>query len=235
MPKRHQQRPAKTSAGRNKPRKSTVITSGTYKKPETTRQQIIHHEDPGRLPQKEKIPPSRDPSEGLTHLADSQAMSEEGEKRSGSDSNASKHRKGARLYEDHTNQNMPRPQPTDTNFEQDLRPENQAGENHGLPEAAVERGMTAYDVKALHTKLADLTDDELRDIPIMPLGSRLEQGATYIDLQHLERGEFVASTPLVADEDHYYVPKKVMGYVLWNRLNQVSNPARLDETGTTNG
>lgn len=38
-----------------------------------------------------------------------------------------------------------------------------------------------------------------------------------------------------ADEDHYYVPKKVMGYVLWNRLNQVSNPVRLDEIETTNG
>ncbi|HKV59117.1 MAG TPA: hypothetical protein VJO32_12585 [Ktedonobacteraceae bacterium] len=28
-----------------------------------------------------------------------------------------------------------------------------------------------------------------------------------------------------------YVPKKATDYVLWNRLNQVSNPARLDESG----
>jgi hypothetical protein len=27
------------------------------------------------------------------------------------------------------------------------------------------------------------------------------------------------------------VAKKATGYVLWNRLNQVSNPARLDESG----
>jgi len=63
----------------------------------------------------------------------------------------------------------------------------------------------------------------------VPLGSRLEQGAKYIDLQHLEQGEFVATAGMVAEEDHYYVPKKATGYVLWNRLNQVTTPARLDE------
>jgi hypothetical protein len=32
-----------------------------------------------------------------------------------------------------------------------------------------------------------------------------------------------------------YVPKKDTNYVLWNRLNQVTNPARLDESETANG
>lgn len=36
---------------------------------------------------------------------------------------------------------------------------------------------------------------------------------------------------MVADEGHYYVPKKATDYVLWNRLNQISNPARLAESG----
>ena len=57
----------------------------------------------------------------------------------------------------------------------------------------------------------------------------MEQGAKYIDLQHLEQGEFVATAGMVAEEDHYYVPKKATNYVLWNRLNQVTIPARLDE------
>lgn len=57
----------------------------------------------------------------------------------------------------------------------------------------------------------------------------MEQGAKYIDLQHLEQGEFVATAGMVAEVDHYYVPKKATGYVLWNRLNQVTIPARLDE------
>ena len=86
-------------------------------------------------------------------------------------------------------------------------------------------------MKELHNKLADLTDDELKNISIVPVGSRLEQGATYLDLQHLEQDPFVATAGMIAEEDHYYVPKKATDYVLWNRLNQVSNPARLDEQG----
>ena len=39
MPKRHQQRPAKEIHGRNKADKSTVITTGTYKKKETYEEQ----------------------------------------------------------------------------------------------------------------------------------------------------------------------------------------------------
>jgi hypothetical protein len=84
-------------------------------------------------------------------------------------------------------------------------------------------------VKALHATLADLTDDELKQLPIVTIGSRLEQGAKYIDLQHMEQGEFVATAGIIAEEDHYFVPKKAADYVLWNRLNQVTIPARLDE------
>jgi hypothetical protein len=41
----------------------------------------------------------------------------------------------------------------------------------------------------------------------------------------------VAMANMTAEEGHYYVPKKDTDYLLWNRLNQVSNPARLDENG----
>ena len=58
----------------------------------------------------------------------------------------------------------------------------------------------------------------------------LVQGAKYIDLRHLEQGEFVATSDMVAGADNYYVPKKETDYVLWNRLNQIDLPARLDET-----
>lgn len=94
---------------------------------------------------------------------------------------------------------------------------------------------TADDIKSMHTVLADLTDDELKSIVIVPQGMRLKQGATYIDLKHLENGEFVAEANMVAGPDNAYVPKKETDYVLWNRLNQVSNPARLDESGPDNG
>jgi hypothetical protein len=233
MPKRHQQRIAKEQVGRNNPKKGTIITTGTYKKPETYREEALEHKNPDKIPQEEKVPPSIDLSEGRSHKADSRAVMEEGEKRSGSGSDAHKHRKGSRLHEKAQRQPPPHPQQNEDFDEEDLRPDNLAGEDHGPQLLSREFGLTAYDVKDLHTKLADLTDDELKNIVIVPLGSRLEQGAKYIDLQHLEQGEFVALADMVADEDHYYVPKKETDYLLWNRLNQVSNPARLDESGTS--
>ena len=231
MPKRHQNRQAKEQVGRNNPKKSTVITTGTPRKKETVIKEKQEHKDTGQTPQVAKVPPTVDPTEGRSKKADSQAMLEEREKRSGSDSNAHKHRKGSRVHDD--NKELKQPvaiTQQNVDFTYDLRPDNLAGEDHGQG-IALEVGLSAYDVKELHDTLADLTDDELKEISIVPIGGRLEQGAKYIDLQHLEQGEFVATAGMVAEEDHYYVPKKATGYVLWNRLNQVTTPARLDESG----
>src|SRR5438270_7210640 len=111
MPKRHQQRPAKEIHGRNKSEKSTPITTGTYKKHETYEEQAREHENPAKLPQEVKVPPKRViPPEVTTKKEDSEAMMEEGEHRSGSDSNANKPRKGSRLHE--KPEREPEPQPT---------------------------------------------------------------------------------------------------------------------------
>lgn len=236
MPKRHQQRPAKETRGRNNPKKGTVNTTGTYKKEETYEAQVREHENVAKLPQEAKVPPQRVLlKEMTTHEADSRAMMEEGERRSGSDSNAHKHRKEARLHEKAERQPEPRPVQVEDIVEEDLRPDNFAGANYGLRFDPQDLGLRAVDIKELYDKLADLTNDELRRIVIVPLGERLEQGAKYIDLLHLERDEFVATADMVSDEDHYYVPKKHTEYVLWNRLRQVSNPARLDESETSGG
>ena len=221
MAKRNQNRPSEERVGRNNPKKSTVITTGTYKKPETYQQQELEHEDAHKIAQEAKVPPQRDSHPGLTHQADSQLMAEEGEKRSGSDSNAHKHRKSSRLHESKKELNRPQPHHDDDNdFAYDLNPDNLAGENHG-PSSLEGYEVSAYDVKELHNRLGDLTDDELKGIMIVPVGSRLEQG------------EFTATADIVSDEEHYYVPKKETDYVTWNRLNQVATPARLDEAETT--
>lgn len=232
MPKRHQQRPAKESAGRNNPKKSTVITTGTAKKHSTEEKQAAEHQNTAKIAQEEKIPPSRDPSMGMSHKADSRAMEEEGESRSGSDSNANKHRKGSQLHESHSDQNQPiYPQDSD-NFEHDLRPNNLAGENHGLQGTTlVGYEHPAIEIKSLHTQLADLTDDELSRLVIVPEGTRLEQGAVYFDLRHPDPGEFKALGDMSAGPDNYYVPKKETDYVLWNRIMGVETPERLDDTG----
>ena len=160
--------------------------------------------------------------------ADSQAMMEEGQKRSGSDSDATTHRKGRKLRVEIEEQPVAHPK-TVEDYSEDLNPDEFAGEDHGPQGKISAFGLTAADIKELRNTLADLTDDELKNIPIVPLGSRLEQGAKYIDLQHLEQGEFTASAGMVSDEDHYYVPKKETDYLLWNRMNQVDTPERLDE------
>lgn len=107
MPKRHQNRQAKEQGGRNNPEKSTIITTGTPRKKETAREEAEEHRDPGKTPQVAKVPPTIDPTEGRTKKADSQAMAEEREKRSGSDSNANKHRKGSRLQDNNKVEKQP--------------------------------------------------------------------------------------------------------------------------------
>ncbi|MEN9567373.1 MAG: hypothetical protein RLZZ69_2569 [Cyanobacteriota bacterium] len=36
--------------------------------------------------------------------------------------------------------------------------------------------LTAYEIKELHGKLEDFTSDELKQIPVLKLGTRLQQG-----------------------------------------------------------
>lgn len=233
MPKRHQQRPAREVHGGNNPKKSTEITTGTPKKKETYEEQAREHENPAKLPQKAKVHPKRViPPDVTTRKQDSQIMMEEGEHHSGSDSNAHKHRKGDRLHEKAERQPEPHPTRVD-DYEEDLRPENFKGANYGLLSEPQDIGLRASDIKELYDRLADLPNAELRSIVIVPVGEHLEQGAKYIDLLQREQGEFVATADMIADEGHYYVPKSQTDYIIWNRLNHVSNPARLDEAETS--
>jgi hypothetical protein len=163
--------------------------------------------------------------------ADSRLMQERGEKRSGSDSDAHSGRKRSRLHEDHSDQNRPRHDgEPGADFAHDLSAYASAGGNHGENQTFLPGTRSADEIKSMHTILAALPDDELKAITVLPAGTRLEQGAKYIDLRHLERGEFVAMSSMVAESENAYVPKKHTDYLLWNLLNQVDTPARLDET-----
>lgn len=112
----------------------------------------------------------------------------------------------------------------------DLNPDLLAGQNYGTLGPEPEKsGRTAYDDKAVHDLLQDIPDDELKLIPIMPEGSRLEQGATYIDLGDIHPREFTAMGNMTAGPDNRYVNKSDVGYDLWNRLIGVRNPARIPD------
>ena len=58
-------------------------------------------------------------------------------------------------------------------------------------------------------------------------GTRLQQGATYVNLQRLEEGEFTAAGFMEVGPDDWIVPKDEVDYLLWNHLIGVTNPERL--------
>ncbi len=176
-----------------------------------------------------KVHQDKEDKQNHPKKADSRLMETEGEKRSGSESDAHSGRKASRLHESHRDQNTPQDKRDPSEFDDDLTANNQSGKNHGMSNPSSDT-QSADTIKSMHsTTLADLTNDELKSIQIIPAGSRLQQGAKYIDLHNLEQGEFTATSEMVAGSENAYVSKKETDYVLWNRLNQVDTPARLDE------
>ncbi|HYP21903.1 MAG TPA: hypothetical protein VEY08_17675 [Chloroflexia bacterium] len=117
-------------------------------------------------------------------------------------------------------------------WDQDLRPDDNAGQNEGTQGLHPEKAdgvRTAYDIKDLHNRLEGFEDDELKQITVLPVGSRLEQNATYIDLRTHDRQEFTARGDMEAGPENWYVPKTEVDYQLWNRLIGVRNPERTGE------
>ena len=113
----------------------------------------------------------------------------------------------------------------------DLNPDAMAGQNVG-PTGTVEekQARTAHDLKAVQRELEQRGDweaDELKQIPILAVGTRLQQGATYVDLKDPDRRELTALGNMEAGPDNWYVPKSEVDYQLWNRLIGVDNPERL--------
>jgi hypothetical protein len=124
-------------------------------------------------------------------------------------------------------------QPHPDKWQRDLNPKFLAGENYGLAGPHPEKlRIPASEIKVLFDQLRDFTEGDLRLIPVLPEGSRLEQGATYLDLNDPQRRPFTALANMSAGPDNLYVPKSEVGYVLWNRLIGVQNPKRLDEADT---
>lgn len=113
-------------------------------------------------------------------------------------------------------------------WERDLNPNRMEGQNIGPISSDTERGIrTAYDVKPLHRRLQRFEDDELKQVPVLPEGARLQQGATYLDLRDEGRGEFTATGQMEAGPNDAYVPKDEVPYPTWNRLRGIDDPQRL--------
>ncbi len=112
-------------------------------------------------------------------------------------------------------------------WERDLNPDRMEGQNVGPVSSDRERGdRTAFDVKPLHRVMRDWPDEELKRIPVLEEGTRLQQGATYLDLRDPERGEFTAMGDMAAGPRDAYVPKDEVPYPTWNRLRGIDDPER---------
>ena len=61
-------------------------------------------------------------------------------------------------------------------------------------------------------------DQELKQVPVLASGTRLQQGATYVDLTDPDPHEFTARADQAALESNAYVPKDRVPYEIWNRL-----------------
>lgn len=85
---------------------------------------------------------------------------------------------------------------------------------------------SAADFKELHGMFPNFTNDELRQIPVLAAGERLEPGRTYLDLFSLDSGELSPPHGVEVGPDRLFVAKHACDYVLWNRLRGLDNPRR---------
>jgi hypothetical protein len=86
---------------------------------------------------------------------------------------------------------------------------------------------TALDIKELTKTLTDFTPDELRQIPIVPAGVQLKEGAVYLDVRNPSRGPFKATTGVKAEEHDLYVPEAEVPHEYWSRLLRNLGPDRV--------
>ena len=97
-------------------------------------------------------------------------------------------------------------------FSQDLAGAEPVGGGH------VDDSQSAGTDKELRQQLGELDSDELARLSVLTIGTRLEQGGTYVDLNDLTRGPFKAMGSQEAGPDNSYVAKRDTDYELWNRL-----------------
>jgi hypothetical protein len=186
------------SPGNNHPDRSQTITTGSSKKQETIEQDAREHRDPYRQAQ--------------------EARNDWNPDRRDQDRSANRgSQTGAQAV-------AAGDAPED--FQRDLNPDPLAGQNHGLHRSG-DSGPSAYDMKDVHQLWRGLSNTDLKQIPVLEEGTRLEQGATYLDLNDPQRGEIRALGNMEAGPTNRYVAKSAVDYQLWNALIGVETPERL--------
>lgn len=70
----------------------------------------------------------------------------------------------------------------------------------------------------------DRLGDAIERVTVLVPGTRLRQGSTYLDLERLEDGPFVARAGQEVDEHELIVSKKELDYEAWNALVGEAQP-----------
>jgi hypothetical protein len=104
-------------------------------------------------------------------------------------------------------------------WQHDLNPDHLAGQNIGpASEDLASPHATAFHLRKRGHVLGRLDDEELKQVPLVPEGSRLQQGATYVNLTDQSLQEFTATAEITASPGDAYAPKDRVPYEIWNRL-----------------
>ena len=85
------------------------------------------------------------------------------------------------------------------------------------------------DLDVLAGRLDNFSRDELAQIPIIPVGTKLKQGAVYLDMRIPAPVPFTATADSGATELNYYTPKAEIPYELWDRLVEALGPTPMGE------
>ena len=111
-------------------------------------------------------------------------------------------------------------------WQQNLNPDRLAGQNIGQDEPSNNADFTAFHLRKRGHELRGLDDNDLKRVPVLPEGTRLQQGATYVDLAAGRPQEFTATGNMTAEPGHAYAPKNRVPYEVWNRLIGEAKPGQ---------
>lgn len=112
----------------------------------------------------------------------------------------------------------------------DLNPDQLEGQNIGSSSKRSDlTARSAADINVLAARLNNFSADELAQIPILPAGMKLKQGAVYLDMRIPAPVPFTVTADAEATESNYYAPKAEIPYELWNRLIEALGPAAMGE------
>jgi hypothetical protein len=104
-------------------------------------------------------------------------------------------------------------------WQQDLNPGRLSGQNIGPQSVtATISDVTAFHLRKRGAHLNGLDDNDLKQVPLVAEGVRLQQGATYVNLAGDAAREFTATADMTSGRDDAYAPKAQVPYEIWNRL-----------------